>query len=1252
MPPEDNDVAAVNLTPTELGLLKLWIDQGLQGGSPLASLSPKQWQPLPPGANPVQAIALTEDGQFVAFSRANQIHLVHVPTGQLVTKLADSALDTDQTTGIAHRDLIQSLAFNIDGDLLASGGFREVKLWRRPRDVQQWQVAVDDAATAVAVSHDRSLVAVAGTNGVVRLFRAADGQPGPTITGHQDQVTSLRFSSDDQQLITGSLDSSIRIWNTSDGKPLGMIESPAPVHAIEIVDRVKPADQQEPAVPWLVSGHADKLLRVWDMPAAMPERMSTSPAKIALTATSHNGQFMALLGGDKNIRIVQLSSAKDQPFGTEVATWGFDHEVTSLAFVPPGDAATEGIGQMLLTGAADGSLRLWNISDKRQVRQWSGEAKRVSALAVAENGAVAASGLEDGTIGLWDLSENATSASTDESNPAGEQDPDDEADAPLRKLEGNQQPITAIAFAADGQFVFTAAADGSLRGYNTQTGQQTFATSHGAAIHDLVISPNGQVLATAGENAVVRLWQTNGGGYGPNQLTGLPGPARGVAFSVDGTKVIACATGEMSATHVFDLQSGDLLQRFTAAPGAMVDCVTVPSAMERNDERETIATLVTVSDTGVYRWTATAGRKLAGHSQTVTSLAVDPERQQHVYSGSLDGTIRRWNLDNGQSVQQINHGGPVTSIAVSPDGQRIASASENRNALLFRTNGQRIAEMRGDVRSKIRQLRAQQQLTSVNARLSTAKRLVDEAEKDLPKKTEAEKKLSESLAAANKEVDEKQKALDEAVAKKIAAEREAIAASTAAKTAIADQEQSELLAKNAAMAMQDAQTKINQLQRLVSDSPNNEQIQKMLESAQQDLAACQKESQERTAAVKAPTEKAQEMASAANKAAQKVNEVQKPFSDAAAALKTSQSKQNLLSQQQALAAFELQRAKDLIPLRKEALLRAEAAKSEAEKQVAEANEVAKESEQPIRSIAFSPDGKVLATSGQFLSFHTWDGLSGEPLAAFAGHAAATPEIAFLDDQTIVSASADMSCRRWEVNPSWMLERTIGSAEDPTVITHRATAVDFSRDSTQLLVAGGIPSRSGELQVFDVADGSRVLYLPEAHDDVIYAARFSPDGKRIASAGADKYLRTFDVETGKQLRRFEGHTDYVLGVAWKGDSETIATASADNTIKFWEAETGDQRRTISQQLTKHMTAIQFVGDANNVISSSGDKRVRIHRGDNGGILRNFNPVKSWLHCVAITPDNQIAAAGDASGTVTIWNATNGQVLHTIASEPSQ
>ncbi len=98
MPPSGNKAGAKNLNPDELALLKLWIDQGatgeVKGGGPIV------WQPLPEGLNPIYAVALTDDGQFAAAGRANQIHLFHVPTASPIGRLTDPACSRTRPTRV------------------------------------------------------------------------------------------------------------------------------------------------------------------------------------------------------------------------------------------------------------------------------------------------------------------------------------------------------------------------------------------------------------------------------------------------------------------------------------------------------------------------------------------------------------------------------------------------------------------------------------------------------------------------------------------------------------------------------------------------------------------------------------------------------------------------------------------------------------------------------------------------------------------------------------------------------------------------------------------------------------------------------------------------------------------------------------------------------------------------------------------------------------------------------------------------
>src|SRR6267378_3587326 len=110
MPPKNNKVEASDLTPEELGLIKLWIDQGAKGE--VHGTGPIVWQPLPEGLNPIYAVALTSDGQFAACARANQIFIYHLPSRQLVVQLTDRQLlksALNSRPGVAHRSIVHSL---------------------------------------------------------------------------------------------------------------------------------------------------------------------------------------------------------------------------------------------------------------------------------------------------------------------------------------------------------------------------------------------------------------------------------------------------------------------------------------------------------------------------------------------------------------------------------------------------------------------------------------------------------------------------------------------------------------------------------------------------------------------------------------------------------------------------------------------------------------------------------------------------------------------------------------------------------------------------------------------------------------------------------------------------------------------------------------------------------------------------------------------------------------------------------------
>src|SRR6185503_14741587 len=151
----------------------------------------------PAGVSPIFSVAVSPDGQFAAAGRANQIYLYHVPSKREVGRLTDPNLLKSgiyKNPGVAHLDLVQSLAFSPDSELLASGAYREVKFWKRSRNAHKADIAgLEGPPKSLAVSRDGKLAAIGEETGKIKLFDLATGKVVQNLQGHTAAVSGLAF---------------------------------------------------------------------------------------------------------------------------------------------------------------------------------------------------------------------------------------------------------------------------------------------------------------------------------------------------------------------------------------------------------------------------------------------------------------------------------------------------------------------------------------------------------------------------------------------------------------------------------------------------------------------------------------------------------------------------------------------------------------------------------------------------------------------------------------------------------------------------------------------------------------------------------------------------------------------------------------------------------------------------------------------------------------------------------------------------
>ena len=343
MPPESNNVGAKNLGPEQIALLRAWINQGATGEVSTAA-APLKWQPLAPGFAPINSVTITEDGQFAACGRGNQIFVYHLPSGVLAARLTDSELD-----GAAHRDVVQSLSFNPAGTVLASGGYRAIKLWRKQPLAAEKIRPLKEPVHALAISPDGKWIAASVGESGLKLWNSAS-EPVREFIGHIARVRAVRFSPDGSQLCAAS-DKHLRIWSVADGQLVTSVETEFEIHAVAWLEggtQIAAAGKSPAIHVWKLSKQEAYYLDRWECPAAEITSLD-----------SHGGTKLLSGSRDGSVRLWDAAN------GELIRQMDHGGPVTAVAFRPD--------GQRLLSGGENKIARLWDAASSNIVAELKGD---------------------------------------------------------------------------------------------------------------------------------------------------------------------------------------------------------------------------------------------------------------------------------------------------------------------------------------------------------------------------------------------------------------------------------------------------------------------------------------------------------------------------------------------------------------------------------------------------------------------------------------------------------------------------------------------------------------------------------------------------------------------------------------------------------------------------------------------------------------------------------------------------------------